>query len=66
MAAQQFRRRNTIDGSPTISPLATENRGPRPTALYPNPRNNGARYNEARLYYVRNQYDHMQSKKNFY
>ena len=30
--------------------LAAENRGPRPTALYPIPRNNGVRYNEARLY----------------
>ena len=27
-----------------------ENRGPRPTALYLNPRNNGVRNNEARLY----------------
>ena len=30
--------------------LAAEIRGPRPTALYPIPRNNRARNNEARLY----------------
>ena len=42
------RRRYTIDCSPTISPLAAENRGPRPTALYPNLRNTGARLPYAR------------------
>ena len=31
-------------------PMEPENRGPRPTALYPNPRNNEAHDNEARLY----------------
>ena len=55
MAAQNKQCNNTwlfIDHhtSPTISPLAAENRGPRPTALYPIPLYNRVRYNEARLY----------------
>ena len=33
-----------------------ENWGPRPTALYLNPRNNGSRNNEARLYNKKEKY----------
>ena len=40
-----------IDVGGSSTKQTTENRGPRPTALYPNPRNNGACNNETRLYY---------------